>query len=293
MILNNKKIVIKSPAKINLFLDVVERGKSGFHKISTVFQAISLFDKLTIKVSNNNKININNRSLQNRPNIVEKVLEIYKKEYNVKEKFNIKIKKNIPVGAGLAGGSSDAAAVITGINRLLNLSLSYEELVNIGKQIGKDIPFFFNGATQIGSNYGEVLRPLHTGMEYFILLIYPGFEISTKESYKNLNPEDFNKEGSVLDNLISGMKRCDIKSTSMSLYNIFENNAFEKYSVIREIRNDICNTGALNVLMSGTGSTVFGIFQNKKNIKKANKKLKQKYKNIILAKPFYNGLLNN
>ena len=285
-----RKITIKAPAKINLFLDVIDKEKQGFHRIITLFQAVTLFDRIIIKKSDNDRITVNNDQLKGKPNIVEDVINCYRKRYKITQKFNIKIKKNIPVGAGLAGGSTDAAAVLWGINRLLGLNLSFNELRSISVSIGKDIPFFFSGGIQIGRRYGDILSRLSIKFKYYILIVYPGFEISTKESYKMLKKKDFNRGKESLKEDYFSIKEENLDRLTGNLYNIFEKKAFKKYPILKNIKNDLIKNGAENALMSGTGSAVFGIFKKKKNIKKVNKKLKNKYKSVIFVKPFHYGL---
>jgi len=291
--LPDTKIVINAPAKINLFLDVLDRDKKSYHSILTVFQAISLFDTITITVQRSrvNRIVVNNRELQNRRNIVEDVLDIFKERYNINRKFTVKIEKRIPLGAGLAGGSSDAAAVICGINNILKLKLSGRELTNIAKEIGKDVPFFFHGSTQIGQGYGDRLKKIRTSLDYYILLIYPGFEISTKEGYRSLSARSFNKGNKEFKNMLRAFRSNDLFSMADSMYNVFEKNTFKKYPLLQDIKEDMIAGGAENALMSGSGSTVFGITRDKKNAQNINKKLKQKYKSAILLKPLNDGLL--
>lgn len=289
--METRKISVKVPAKINLFLDVVRREKKGFHKIITIFQAVSIFDRIVIRKSTLNKVIVNNKSLKNKHNIVEDAVRIIKKKYQLSENFIIKINKKIPIGAGLAGGSADAAAVLWGINKLHHLDISYKELICMGKKLGKDVPFFFHGGMQIGRNYGDVLSRVSTDFNYYILIIYPDFEISTKESYKGLKVKEFNKGKNNFNKILFALQNKKIDDMIKNLYNVFEKNAFKKHPVLMKIKRDLMENGVESALMSGTGSAVYGITKDKKKAKEINKKLKLKYKNIILLKPFYNGLL--
>lgn len=271
---------------------MVKRDNNGFHQIVTLFQAVSLFDTITIEEAQENKVYIDHEDLKDKPNIVHKVVEHLQSQYDLKEKIKIQIKKNIPIGAGLAGGSTDAAAVLYGLNRLFNLNLSLDELITIAQKIGKDVPFFFKGGSQFGRHYGEELEQVLINDEYYIVIIYPGFEISTKESYQALKECDFNKGIDNYKNILSAIEKRDMNQMLNNLYNIFEYNALPKYTILSQIREDLLSSGMSAVLMSGTGSTVYGIVKDKKIAQKTNKKLKQKYKNVILSKPFYNGLFN-
>ena len=286
------KISIKTPAKINLFLDVIEREKAGFHKIITLFQAVSLFDEIIIKKSKTTRIHVNKGQLNDKHNIVEDVIDAYRKKFGIQQDFKITIKKKIPIGAGLGGGSSNAAAVLWGINQLLDLNLPYKELVQMGQNIGKDVPFFFYGGTQFGRHYGEVLDKIDIKLDYYILIVYPELEISTKESYRELKVADSNKGKKHLKQVSQALKSGNSNILIRNLYNIFEKNAFKKFPVLKEIKDELIENGAENALMSGSGSAIFGIFKNKKNVKKANKNLKKKCKCVILVEPFYYGLIN-
>jgi len=272
-------LTIKTPAKINLFLDIIKKDKTGFHQIKTLFQAVSLFDEIKIKKASKTRIVVNRKEFQSRHNIVENVIALYRKKYRVKENFIVKIKKQIPVGAGLGGGSSNAAAVIWGINRLSGLGLHFDELLNIAQELGKDIAFFFTGGTQFGSHYGEKLKSTGFLANYYILLIYPGFGISTTKSYAKIDKTDFNKGKKLYKQIQKAVNNNDYIHLADSLYNIFEKNAFEQYPVLKQIKQDLIDNGAHNALMSVIA----------KNI---NKKLKTKYKKAILLEPCYYGLIN-
>ncbi|MDD5067696.1 MAG: 4-(cytidine 5'-diphospho)-2-C-methyl-D-erythritol kinase [bacterium] len=286
-------MIIRTPAKVNLFLDVIERQSSGFHTLQTILQAVSLFDEITIRKSANTRVLTSHKGLKGTHNIVEDAVHALKQRYAGVGNFRFDIKKRIPLGAGMAGGSSDAAAALCGINILSGLGLNHQELAGIGKDIGKDIPFFLKGGLQIGRHYGEELEWIKSRPVYYFLIIYPGFGISTKESYQDLNPDTFNQGAVRFKKLVRALKTGDYGSIKANLYNIFEANAFKKKPLLRQIKADLMEAGADNSLMSGTGSAVFGLFRTRIQAEKTKKKLKKNYKNIILSSGFYRELFTD
>ncbi len=282
------KIKIKTPAKINLFLDVIERDKNNYHKIITIFQAITLFDKIIIKESEYDKIISNIKSLETTDNLIFRAINLIREKYNINKKFYIKLNKNIPIGAGLGGGSSDAAAVILGLIKKYHIPINKKEILKLGMSIGSDVNFFLNGCkTQIGEGYGNILSPISTNFKYYIILIYPDIHISTKENYKMLSKNMFKKGEKYLDEIYSAIKEKKVDKLINNLYNIFEYNTFKRYYEIKEIKEELLKEGANNALMSGSGSSVYAICKEKNKAKKIYKKLKKKYKNIYLIAPYY------
>lgn len=284
-------MILSAPAKINLFLDVTRRDGTGFHRLRTVFQSVSLHDDVIIEKSGRDLLRTDHAFLQNRPNIAQAALAAFRAEQGMKQAFRITIRKRIPLGAGLGGGSSDAAAVLYGLSRLVPKGPAAEDLCRIGRKLGKDVPFFFSGGLQKGSRYGDVLRPLSGPGKFFVLIVYPGFEISTRESYEALMPEDFNRGASLYPKLVRALAGPLSGISSWPLYNIFEKNAFRAYPVLQAVRTALKEGGAENCLMSGTGSTVFGLFQKESAAARLKKKLKGKYKDIILCSSTYHGVI--
>lgn len=281
-----KEILVESFGKINLGLDVLYKRNDGYHEINTIMQQISLCDTLRLQEHDKGIIIESNRKdlPKDSSNLVHKAWEEIKKISGIEKGIRITIEKRIPIAAGLAGGSSNAAAVLKGLNELWNIGLNPKELMDIGVQIGADVPYCIMGGTALAQGIGERLKKLKDFKDKSLLLINTGIEISTAEVYNNLNL----KGRSSLDTekIISFMEKDDIKSLGENLVNIMEDFVFEKHPIIAEIKKDMLKQGALGSLMSGSGPTVFGIFQGEEESKYAEKKLKEKYPNskVLLAK---------
>ncbi|MEW6556336.1 MAG: 4-(cytidine 5'-diphospho)-2-C-methyl-D-erythritol kinase [Elusimicrobiota bacterium] len=263
---------LKANAKINLFLEVLNKRKDGYHNIRTVFQEISLADDIFItekretdakqhakQTRNNNMIKIccdNPEIPTDKKNLVYKAAMLLKKQFNIKKGVEIKIKKRIPVGAGLGGGSSDAAAVLKGLNRLWELNLTKTQFIKIAKQIGADVPFFVLGGRCFGEGIGDKLTPLKIKKKEWYVMVKPQFDISTKSAYSLLTKSQkiskINKLGNRLEDVI-----------------------IRHYPEIKKIKEKLIKYGAEFSLMSGSGSGVFGIVRNKKEGNEIKNQLKK------------------
>lgn len=288
-------VFIKTPAKINLFLDVIAREDNGYHKIVTLFQTISLYDSLEITKSDAKTIILLLSSQlpyrpQIRHNIVKDVINKLHSLGYTRENFQIILTKQIPVGAGLGGGSSDAAATLIGINDLLNLNISDDDIEKILSTIGCDAPFFVKGGLQLGIHYGEMLDTINTAFKYYILLVYPGFQVSTKTAYKLLNKSLFRKGEKKLENIISAIDEKNLDKLICNLYNIFEEVVYKKYPELYAIKKHLIAEGAENALLSGTGSVVYGIYKDEEKAKEVFRRIVRLYKIVIPAMPVYTGV---
>ena len=248
---------LKANAKINLFLDILGKRKDGYHNIKTIFQEISLSDDIFIcsprlqsgvseaNVKNRIKILCDNPKIPtDKRNLVFKAADAIKKYSGIKKGVLIKIKKRIPVGAGLGGGSSDAAAVLGGLNKLWNLKLTTNQLVKIGKQIGADVPFFIYGGRCLGEGIGAQLTPLKIRKKEWYVLVNPPFEISTKVVYSQLTKPR--------------------KTDKIKRYiNRLEDVVIPLYPEIKKIKDLLVENGVEFSLMSGSGSCVFGFVKNR------------------------------
>lgn len=257
---------LKANAKINLFLDVLNKRKDGYHNIKTIFQEISLSDELLIRETGETrgtggiKIFCDNPQIPtDKRNLVYKASDLIKKQFGIKNGIEIKIKKNIPVGAGLGGGSSDAAAVLRGLNKLWNLKLTKNQLVKIGKQIGADVPFFLYGGRCLGKCLGDKLTPLKIGKTRWYVIVKPPFEISTKFAYSHLT--ELKKTGKI--KLLCNFT-LNPEQEFQGLKNRLEDVVIPLYPEIKKIKEKILDYGAEFSLMSGSGSCVFGIVRNRK-----------------------------
>lgn len=287
----SKSLTIFAPAKINLYLDIINRMSNGYHNIYSVMQTVDLYDVIKIAVydCNEKKININcdNKTICNESNLAYKAADIFCRENNVNNaEIYIDIKKNIPVSAGLGGGSADAAAVLIALNTIFSYNLSKNDLCKLGVKIGADIPFCIMKGTMIAEGIGDILLPCHEMPDCNILIISKGDDISTKEAYEkydelNLKRNMGNKYKS--HKLIESLNKKDLNGICENLYNAFENVTDGISDSIEMMRN----CGSLGVLMSGSGPAVYGIFQCSENdkITKVRDILKKQGFNTYLCHP--------
>ena len=250
-------ITLQSPAKINLCLSVLGRRPDGYHEVEMLMQMVGLFDEVTVSLGGTG-ISVRCDSLavpSGEGNIAWKaaaeMLRISGKEAGLA----IEIKKNIPVAAGLGGGSGNAAAVLVATNRLLGMDFDREQLAEIGARIGMDVPFFFYGPTAIARGRGEILTELPPLTQFRVLLVNPGFETSTAWVYNNVNLRLTKKAG------CNKISRLNFRNIAMGLHNDLEPVTSAAHPVINRIKAALLDRGAVGALMSGSGPTVFGIFE--------------------------------
>lgn len=274
-----KTIEIKTYGKINLFLDVIGRRPDNYHELNMIMQEIDLYDTLYIEELEEDtiKIDSNEKTLpKNRGNIVYKAIELIKNKYDIRRGIKVYIQKNIPISAGLAGGSTNCGGVIRGLNQIWNLNLNLEEQMALGGILGSDVPFFFLGGSAIAGGRGTKLKKINDLKDVNILLINPNLEISTKEVYDNLSiepPYDIKP-------MLKGIELKDIELISSELKNKLEKVVFKKYPIVKELKLELIKQKAVGSLMSGSGSTVFGIFKTEKDMELAKIKILDKYKDF-------------
>lgn len=247
-------------AKINIGLNIVEKRPDGFHNIETIFYPISLTDGLEIAEGNNKKKYTFNSSgipinIPDKDNIVCKAFELLCASYNTPS-TNIHLHKNIPFGAGLGGGSSDAASMIKMLNDQYKLGLSSNTMQNLAGQLGSDCPFFITNKPVFAEGKGDIFSEALIDLSgYHIMLVKPNIHISTPEAYSKINPSHPEKS---LKELIKE----PIENWKHLIFNDFENSIFPNHPELEKIKNDLYDTGAIYASMSGSGSTLFGIFKN-------------------------------
>lgn len=277
-----EQIYTKARAKINLNLEILEKREDGYHNIESVFQKINLYDEIYIRKNQTNtfELETNFKVLNNNENIVYKAYICLKEKYPNITGVSVKINKKIPMQAGLAGGSTDCASFILGINKLFNLNLSKNEIENIGKRLGADVvPCLYNRAI-ISEGIGDKVTQINTNFKYYILVIKPEVSCSTKEMYEKLDLQNkfmyYNKSKSI----IKALENNNLEVLCDNLYNAFEE-VVEPKEIIKNLKFELINSEAINSLMTGSGSAVYGIFKNKQEAKKAYKILKEKYQVYI------------
>lgn len=272
-----KEIILNSHGKINLSLDILYKRKDGYHEIESVMQEISLKDILTFKEQDGElTIETNNPQVPvDANNLVYKVWEKMKLYTGIDKGLHIKIEKNIPVAAGLAGGSSNAAATFKAINKLWDLGLSREKLMSLGASIGADIPFCIMGGTALAKGIGEELTPLKPFSGVKVLVCTPELEICTAYAYRGL---DLTTKRLNTSDLMEAINTGDIKNIAKNLGNKMEAFIINEHPIIDTIKNTMIEGGALASLMSGSGPTVFGIFEDQAKMSKTKKKLLSNFK---------------
>ncbi|MCF6271035.1 MAG: 4-(cytidine 5'-diphospho)-2-C-methyl-D-erythritol kinase [Melioribacteraceae bacterium] len=250
-------IEVKAPAKTNIGLNIVSKREDGFHNLETVFYQIhDLYDVIVFEKSDKLElILLDDIQELGKNNIIINAVKLLEKKVKKDLFCKITLKKNIPIGAGLGGGSSDGASTLKAVNKLFELGLRDEELKTLALKLGSDVPLFLYDYPTIGKSRGEDLAKLDLKIRYPILLVNPGIHISTKDAFSNITPRA---------NIInySDIQKYEIDKWNGKVINDFENNVFELYPEIAEIKNTLVKNGALFSLMSGTGSTVYGIFES-------------------------------
>lgn len=267
-----EELYLKSYAKVNLALEVLYKREDGYHEIDSIMQQISLYDQLVF-ADNKDGIKIESNSSEvpvDSSNLVYKAWEMMKELTGIDRGITIRIDKRIPVAAGLAGGSSNGAMTLRALNQLWDLSLRDEDLMNMGKKIGADIPFCIMGGTARAQGIGEKLTQLSPFKDKYILLANPGLRISAAYAYSKV---DLSGERYDSRELVEAMEKDDLNLVASKLYNRLENPIVTENPIIQEIKTMMKENGALGALMSGSGSTVFGIFDDEEKMEFANRKL--------------------
>ena len=286
-------IDLKSRAKVNLSIDVLGKREDGYHLVEMIMQTIDLYDKLKITEIEENSILIKSNSLDiplNEDNIMYKAVNLLKNQFNIEKGIEISIEKNIPVAAGMAGGSSNAAAVLVGLNKLWNLGLSENELKDIGLKLGADVPFCITGGSTLAEGIGEELTNIKGLPEDLnILVCKPNIFVSTKEVYQSLNMDKVKRRPKNKE-LIDALQKEDVKFISENMVNVLEEVTSLKYSEIGQIEDIMIKNKALGSMMSGSGPTVFGLFDNKDCAIKAKEDLQAKYNQVYLVKSSNKGV---
>ncbi len=265
------KRIIKATAKINIGLNIVSKRNDGFHNLETLFYPIyDLYDELIFEDSDQFEFD----SELSFDNIIVKAVKLLEKHTKKNIPIKITLKKNIPIGAGLGGGSSDAAAVLKTINEILELNLNKIELAAIALELGSDVPFFLKEKPAIGKSRGEILKDVDLNIGYPILLVNPGIHVSTKEAFSQINPSpaEFNYDEIV---------KIPVQNYRNFIVNDFEQSVFKMHPEIENIKKNLYSAGAMFALMSGSGSTVYGIFENINDTKSASEQFPEDYFTFI------------
>ena len=273
-----ESIRLKSRAKINLGLDVLRKREDGYHDVRMVMQTIGIYDRLILTKIPEEDIRIKSNLFflpVNENNLIYKAAKLLKDSFGFAGGVEIDLNKFIPVSAGLAGGSTDAASTLFGINRLFDLGLSTKDLMELGVSIGADVPYCVMRGTALAEGIGEKLTALPPLPRCWILIAKPPINVSTKLVYESLDMNGVDRHPDI-DGLIDAIKRQDINGVCSLMGNVLENVTVPLYPVIESIKNDMMDNGAINAMMSGSGPTVFGIFPDEETTLKCQAFLKNK-----------------
>lgn len=276
---------IRAYAKVNISLDVVGKREDGYHLLRMIMQNIDLYDEIIVeKQSRDITIECNKNYVPtDSRNLAYKAAVAFKERYNISEGLKIKIFKNIPVSAGLAGGSTDAAAVLKLMNKIFEVNAPKEELMELGLKLGADIPYCIQGGTALCEGVGEVITPLKSFKDKIIVLVKPSFGVSTKEVYKNFDMEKVKKHPET-EALIKAMAEDDLRYVAYNMRNLLENVTLKKHKVLISLKEEMNKYGAINSMMSGSGPTVFAFFDDMLKAQKCFEKMKEKYNEVFLTR---------
>lgn len=286
------QIRLKALAKINLGLDVLRRKEDGYHEVKMIMQTIGLHDQIHIRKIKEDEIRIRTNLYylpNNENNLAYKAAKLLKDEFQLPGGVSIHLKKVIPVAAGMAGGSSDAAAVLFGMNKMYHLKLSQQELMDRGVRLGADVPYCIMRGTALAEGIGEKLTVLPAMPKCHILIAKPPINVSTKFVYENLHANDLKPEDHPeVDLQLEALQEGDLEKLVAHMGNVLERVTVPEYPVISEIKQMMTEQGALGAMMSGSGPTVFGIFTNYAQAKEAYEKLQESglAKQIYLTTPY-------
>ena len=282
---------LRAMAKINLGLDVLRKREDGYHEVRMIMQTIQMYDLLDIRKKEEPGISLSTNLPyvpSDERNLVYKAAKLLMDEFDIKEGLSMKLTKFIPVAAGMAGGSSDAAAAFVGVNRLFRLGLSEEELMKRAVQVGADVPYCVMRGTALAEGIGEKLTRLPRLPKCYVLVGKPGINVSTKLAYENLHLDQIQSHPDI-DGMISDIENQDLHSLTAKMQNVFEPGIISQYPVIQEIKDLMEANGALKAMMSGSGPTVFGIFDDRSKLREATEALRNSHlAKTVFATQIYN-----
>ncbi|MBP3604522.1 MAG: 4-(cytidine 5'-diphospho)-2-C-methyl-D-erythritol kinase [Lachnospiraceae bacterium] len=289
-----EQITEKAYAKINLGLDVLRRRPDGYHEVKMIMQTVGICDMLTVKKSEKEGITLTVGQAPlpcNKDNLIYKAADMVKDKFAITEGVEISLEKNIPIAAGMAGGSSDAAAVFRAMNRLFDLHMSLADMQQMGVKIGADIPYCIMGGTALSEGIGEVLSALPAPPDAYLLIAKPDIDVSTKFVYENLHADTLSYHPDI-DGMVEALQKADLQGITQRMGNVLETVTEKNYPVIKEIKDLMKEKGAENSLMSGSGPTVFGIYTHKEKAGEAyeaiiNRKLAKQVFVTEFVKPEY------
>ncbi|MCI6421706.1 MAG: 4-(cytidine 5'-diphospho)-2-C-methyl-D-erythritol kinase [Firmicutes bacterium] len=284
---------LRALAKINLGLDVIRKREDGYHEVRMIMQTINMYDQLEIDIKEEPGISITTNLPfipTNENNLVYKAAKLLMDEFHIEKGITVELQKFIPVAAGMAGGSSDAAATMIGMNRLFGLGLTVRQLMERSVSIGADVPYCLLRGTALAEGIGEKLRPLPPCPNCYVLIGKPSISVSTKFVYEKLDAGNI-EEHPDIDRILEGLQWHNLNKISENMGNVLESVTIPAYPIIEEIKNHMKEHGAVNAMMSGSGPTVFGLFDDKMVAERACEALRESHlaRTVFLTTVFNNG----
>lgn len=281
----DKTITRKAYAKINLGLDVVRRLPNGYHEVRMIMQTVGINDVLTFtKAEQGIHLQVDNKELPtDGNNLICKAAKLLLETAGVTGGVRITLEKHIPIAAGMAGGSTDAAATLLGINELYEIGYDIDKLKELGVKLGADVPYCIQGGTALAEGIGEVLSVLPAPPDCYLVVAKPDINVSTKFVYENLKANELEYHPDI-DGMIEALKQGDLKGITDRLGNVLETVTVPAYPIIQKIKEIMLAAGAEGALMSGSGPTVFGIFTDEEQARQAAELLRAAAKQIFVTK---------
>lgn len=284
---------LKARSKINLFLEALSQRPDGYHDIDTVFQSIDIADDLFFERQEEGiTLTVSNPEVPTgEQNLIHRAYVLLKKSHPGKiSGVRIHLEKRIPMGAGLGGGSADAAATLVALNRMFELGLGEKDLMRYSLELGMDAPFCLKGGTALASGRGERLTPIERKCEFQVLVAHPGFSVSTKEAYEALDAMDkWEKRSS--EKLVAALKRKKVDDLWHTLYNIFERYAFSRHVVLKDLKNALLSGGCDAAVLTGSGAAVCGYADTNKDLNDLRNSLAKTYPFVVIARPVQAGVV--
>lgn len=283
------RIQMKALAKVNLGLDVIRRREDGYHEVKMIMQTVRLYDRIILEKTQKGISMETNLSFLpvNEQNIAYRAAKMLMDEFHIQGGLHIKIDKHIPVAAGMAGGSTDGAAVLYGVNKIFELGLTKRQLMERGVKLGADVPYCIMRGTVLSEGIGEILTPVPSLPDCHILIAKPPVSVSTKHVYENLKLDKIEKHPDI-DGMVEALRIEDLHGVTQRMENVLETVTIPEHPEIQQIKELMIKEGALNALMSGSGPTVFGIFDDREKGMRARDLLRKSslVRHTYLVRPF-------
>lgn len=284
------KLELQAYGKINLGLDVLRKREDGYHEVKMIMQTVKLHDTLYFESVEEDVIILSTNAdglPVNEDNLIYRACQMLKTEYKITDGIRIFLDKQLPVAAGMAGGSADAAAALIGMNRIFDIGLSKDKLMEYGVKLGADVPYCILQGTALSEGIGEKLTALSPMPECVLLLAKPPIDVSTKMVYENLHANELSRHPDI-DGIVEALSHQDLQGITNRMENVLETVTVTRYPVISEIKNCMTDMGAMQSLMSGSGPTVFGIFTEKETAEKAAEEIRNRNlaNEIFVTQPY-------